>query len=95
LARARQRYVITGNYRFNDTDLRGQRVVRLGECNWHGDKSKYKREMTHWLVRFEDKKWLRGTNIPVELLQLDKKAEGKLYVKAEVYDATPPTPSES
>lgn len=83
MARARQRYVITGNMSFNGHDLRGQKVVRLGECNWCGRPSKYKRELTHWNVRFEDKKWLKTTSIPTDTIQLDKKSEGKFYVKAE------------
>jgi hypothetical protein len=83
LARARQRYVITGTYNFNGFSLVGQRVVRLSECNWCGRPSKYKRELTHWNVRFEDKKWLKTTSIPVDTIQLDKKSEGSLYVRVE------------
>ena len=69
--------------RFNDHDLRGQLMVRLTECNGTGTKSKLKRENTHWLLRFEDRKWLRGTSIPGDTITVRKTDEGRFFAKPE------------
>lgn len=76
-SRARTRYIITGNMSFNGHDLRGQVVVDLGECTQGGrlktaTPKPYKRELTHHLLRFEDKKWLKAHGIPTATLTVSK-----------------------
>lgn len=89
MARARPRYVIIGNWKFNDFDLNGQVVVDLGECNGNGmtktsaGKPLLKRERTHHLIRFEDKKWLKGTSIPTATLTVAKDRMGKVLAPYE------------
>lgn len=77
MARARQRYIITGNMSFNGHDLRGQVVVDLGECTSSGrlksaSPKPLKRELTHHLLRFEDRKWLKAHGIPATTITVAK-----------------------
>jgi hypothetical protein len=54
-------------------------VVDLGLCNGNGKTSApngkpyRKRELTHHLIRFEDKKWLKSTTIPTATLTIETK----------------------
>lgn len=67
----RQRYEIVMKYAMNDVPITGQRVVVLGDCNYRGDtktktgKNIRKKELTHVKVRFEDKKFVKESELDV------------------------------
>lgn len=94
MARARPRYTIIGNWKFNDFDLKGQVVVDLGPCSSGGKtktdsgKAFLKRELTHHLLRFEDKKWLKSTSIPTATLTVET---ARMDTVLEPYDGPLPT----
>jgi hypothetical protein len=65
----RARYVVSGNMSFNDVKAKGQTVVFLGKCNSGGStktsagKPIPRKQATHHLFRFEDKKWVKDNKL--------------------------------
>lgn len=74
MAKARPRYICTGNVKFNDHDLKGVKFIRIRECTGSGryktdDKGRiYKRDLDHVLLRFDDLKFAKQNKLPSEWL---------------------------
>jgi len=90
MAKARARYIVTGKMTSNGVDLRGQRLILMGDCSWTGStksrdgKKLLKRELTSCRFRFEDQKWVR-TMKPAQGEVVISKKHMSMFVK-EVID---------
>lgn len=82
MARARARYIVTGNMRSNGVDLLGQRLILMGECTWDGKtkndagKRFRQRELTSLRFKYEDQRWAKQMKVAQGEVVVDKQHLG-------------------
>jgi len=70
MSRKRDRYVVTGDYRVNGIDLKGQVLVDLGACTHSGTSSTKEGDETYRKFRFEQVKEARLIGVPKHFYEL-------------------------
>lgn len=65
---ARKRYIAGKNIKFNGIVLEGQKFILIGKCDSRGQtsigkKKLLKRDLTHVMLRIEDKKWMKENKL--------------------------------
>lgn len=62
--------MVTGNFKVNGIDLRGQVLMDMGQCTGSGNKATQKRDKTHRKFKFEQLKEARSIGVPKDFYEL-------------------------
>lgn len=79
---------MTGRLRSNDVDLRGQRVILMGECSVFGNtkaadgKKIPAKQLLAYRLRLEDQRWLRTSGAIREDIIIEKKYFNTFFEEA-------------